>query len=81
MIDFARIKLERFPMSDSDRFELKLKFRTVIVDSDGQLIFWIDASEVEKLQADCTCALMEDDDESMLRSPRDAQSPSTTPVE
>jgi hypothetical protein len=79
---FPRIKLERFPMSDAERFELKLKFRNITLDNEGHLVFWVDASEIEKLQADCTCALMEEDDANVCYDhKRDAQSPSTTPVE
>ena len=61
MTDFPRVKIERFPMSESNRFRLKVKMRNITLDNDGALLFWIDRGDINNLHLDCSNALLDDD--------------------
>ena len=61
MADFPRVKIERFPMSESNRFRLKVKMRNITLDNDGSLLFWIDRGDINNLHLDCSNVLLDDD--------------------
>ncbi len=57
----ARARLENFPMSEPDRFRLRVKVNSIRQDKDGSLVFWIDKADVNSLHLDCSTALLDDD--------------------
>ena len=61
MNDFARARIEHFPMNDQRCFKLTVRSDSFRLGNDGSLHVWLDRGDACNLQLDCSGALLDSD--------------------